>query len=152
MSGTRSTHSAYFEMLELLGGSAEDGFPPTEFERFEVALGTRRDPVTFAPVRYSKEEKESMIRRIVAEYLAHRPEVAAVVRKQACARLKVRFPRALYREVVAAAQADGTSANTFVLTACAIYLGRRRVVTTAPEQTLPPDPFRAGLGDAPWDE
>lgn len=125
MTTTHARRTVYLEMLEILGGSAGDGPPPDDYERFQAAMGTRRNPRNGAPMPYSQEERESLLRRVLAEYLAHRPEMAASCRRQSCARLKVRFPRTLYSEIGAAAQADGTSMNTFVVTACAAYLGRR---------------------------
>jgi hypothetical protein len=118
-------------MLELLGGSVEDGPPPDPLEKFEAAMGTRKNRRTGAPMPYTDEERESLLRRVLADHLARRPEIAADVRRHSSACLKVRFPQTLYTEIGSAARADGTSLNTFVLTACASYLGRRAVVNDA---------------------
>jgi hypothetical protein len=126
-----ATRSSYLEMLELLGGSAEDGPPPDPLERFEAAMGTRRNRRTGAPMPYTDAERDSLLRRVLADHLAHHPELAADVRRHSSACLKVRFPKTLYTEIGSAARADGTSLNTFVLTACASYLGRRAAVNGA---------------------
>ena len=126
-----ATRSSYLEMLELLGGSVEDGPPPDPLERFEAAMGTRRNRRNGAPMPYTDTERESLLRRVLADHLAHHPELAADVRRHSSACLKVRFPKTLYSEIGAAAWADGTSINTFVLTACASYLGRRATVKGA---------------------
>jgi predicted HicB family RNase H-like nuclease len=136
VTGNRAGHTAiYTEMLELLGGAAADGPPPTELERFEAVMGIRRNPHNGAPMHYSEQERERMIRRVLAEHLANRPEVASSLPRQSAARLKVRFPRTLYRDIGAAAQADGTSMNTLVVAACAAYLGRRAAMQSPVTQT-----------------
>ncbi|MBW6469148.1 MAG: hypothetical protein ACNA76_05965 [Anaerosomatales bacterium] len=127
MTTRHARRTTYLEMLEILGGSAADGPPPDDYERFQAAMGTRRNPRNGAPMPYTQEERESLLRRVLAEYLTRHPEMAASARGQSCARLKVRFPRTLYSEIGAAAQADGSSMNTFVVAACAAYLGRREV-------------------------
>jgi hypothetical protein len=91
---------------------------------------------------YTDAERESLLRRVLADHLAHRPELVADVRRHSSACLKVRFPKTLYSEIGAAARADGTSLNTFVLTACASYLGRRAAVNGATDS-------RGDAGDDP---
>jgi hypothetical protein len=146
-----ATRSSYLEMLELLGGTAEDGPPPDPLEKFEAAMGTRRNRRTGAPMPYTDAERESLLRRVLADHLAHRPEFAADVRRHSSACLKVRFPKTLCREMGAASRADGTSLNTFVLTACASYLGRRAVVNGATDLRgdAGEDPLVALLRDEP---
>ena len=128
MASRHAPRTTYLEMLELLGGSPDDGPPPDQLERFEAAMGVRRNRRNGAPMSYSDDERESLLRRVLAEHLTKRPELAARVRQHSSSRLQVRFPRILYQEISEAARADGTSINTFVLTACATYLGRRGVV------------------------
>lgn len=124
----------YWEMLEALGGSQEDGPPLEAHDRFAAAMGVRRDARTGAPKPIAEHEREALVRRALAEHLARRPEMATHVRRRSCARLQVRFPRALYDELAAAAAADGTSINTFVVAACAGAVAKRRVLGNGTEQ------------------
>lgn len=147
----RGGHTAtYTEMLELLGGSSADGPPPSELERFEAVMGMRRNPRNGAPMHYSEQERECMIRRVLAEHLVRHPEVASKVPRLSAPRLKVRFPRTLYREIGDAAQADGTSMNTLVVAACAAYLGRRAAMQSS---GAPATAARETLSEVqPWGE
>ncbi len=132
----------YWEMLEALGGSQADGPPLQAHDRFAAAMGVRRDTRTGAPKPIAEHEREPLVRRILAEYLARRPEMAAQVRRRSCARLQVRFPRTLYGELALAASADGTSINTFVVAACAAAVAKRGVLgqgTDQPERSGPID-------------